>query len=175
MTPEVDVLYEQALAALERWELDEAEEALRTVIKSDPEHARAHNKLGVVFARREDLRQAEDCFNHALSLDNQLAGAHSNLGNIYAERGWTDRAKEAYERAIALDPGNPTATHNLGVLYRKSGDIGKGIELMKQATKSQRTRLRDDVRRNPKAQRATRIGWAVVIAVALILFYVLNR
>ena len=51
MTPDIDALYEQALAALERWELDEAEEALRSLIQADPEHARAYNKLGVVLAR----------------------------------------------------------------------------------------------------------------------------
>ncbi|HHT89881.1 MAG: tetratricopeptide repeat protein [Bacillota bacterium] len=175
MTPDIDALYEQALAALERWELDEAEEALRSLIQADPEHARAHNKLGVVLARREDFRQAEDCFNQALLLDSKLASAHSNLGNIYAERGWTDRAKDAYERAIALDPGNPTATHNLGVLYKKSGDIGKGIELMKQASRSERTRIRDSVRRSPKGQRMSRITWAVALAAALLVFYFLNR
>ncbi len=175
MTPEVDELYEESLGCLEAWNLDQAEQCLRKVIELDPEHARAHNKLGVVFARRNDLRQAEECFSQAVALDPNLATAYSNLGNIYAERDWIDRAKSAYERALALDPGNPTATHNLGVLYRKSGDIGRGINLMKQANKSERHRFRDETRRSPEGKRMMRIGWAVVIAIGLALFYLLNK
>ena len=175
VTPEIDELYEEALGYLEAWNLDQAEECLRKLIELDPERARGHNKLGVVFARRDDLRQAEECFSQAVALDPNLATAHSNLGNIYAERNWMDRAKAAYERALALDPGNPTATHNLGVLYRKSGEIGRGIDLMKQANRSERHRFRDETRRNPESRRIMRIGWAVVIAIGLALFYLFNR
>jgi len=175
MTPEVDKLYEEALAHLEAWRLDEAEEGLRKVIEMDPEHARAFNKLGVIFARRGDLRQAEDCFSQAVTLDDQLASVHSNLGNIYAERDWIDRAKASYERALALDPGNPTAMHNLGVLYRKGGDIGRGVDLMKQATRSERNRLRDDTRRDPESRRVVRIGLAILIVAVFVIFYLLNR
>lgn len=175
MTPEVEELYQAALAHLDAWEMENAEESLRQVIELDPEHARAFNKLGVIFARRGDLRQAEDCFTQAISLDDQLASAHSNLGNIYAEHGWSDRAQAAYERALALDPQNPTALHNLGVLYRKGGDIGRGIDLMKQATRSERTRFRDETRRDPKSRRTIRTGLAILIVIIVVLYLLFNR
>lgn len=175
MTPKVDELYAEALGYLDGWELDQAEECLLRLIELDPEHARAYNKLGVVFARRKDLRQAEDCFNQAIALDPNLAAAHSNLGNIYAERGWADRAKAAYERALALDPGNPTAMHNLGVLYRKGGDIGKGVSLLKQASKQERYRFRDQARRDPRSRRVINLGWVIVIGIGLVLFLLFNR
>lgn len=175
MTPQVEELYGKAIDYLEKWDLDKAEDTLRQVIELAPEHAEAMNKLGVVFARRKDLRQAEECFNQALALDPDLANAHSNLGNIYAERGWTDRAKAAYERALILDPGNPTATHNLGVLYRKSGDIGKGVDLLKQASKSERQRMRSEAKNSPETRRVMRIGWTIVAIIALVLFYLFNR
>lgn len=175
MTTEVDELYGQALDYLDKWELDKAEEALAKILEIEPEHARAVNKLGVVFARRKDLRQAEECFQRAISLDPKLASAHSNLGNIYAEHGWIDRAKAAYEQALLLDPGNPTATHNLGVLYRKSGNIGKGVELMKQASRAQRERLRVEARSNPETRKVLRLGWTILAVLALVLLYLLNR
>ncbi|NLL48461.1 MAG: tetratricopeptide repeat protein [Firmicutes bacterium] len=175
MTPEVEELYQAALAQLDAWEMENAEESLRKVIELDPEHARAFNKLGVIFARRGDLRQAEDCFTKAITLDDQLASAHSNLGNIYAEHGWSDRAQTAYERALALDPQNPTALHNLGVLYRKGGDIGRGIDLMKQATRSERTRFRDEARRDPKSRRTIRTGLAILIVIIVVLYFLFNR
>ena len=69
MTTNREDLYGKALDHLEKWELDEAEETLRRLLEEEPEHARAVNKLGVVYARRQDLRQAEMCFNDAIALD----------------------------------------------------------------------------------------------------------
>ena len=175
MTTNREDLYGKALDHLEKWELDEAEETLRRLLEEEPEHARAVNKLGVVYARRQDLRQAEMCFNDAIALDPQLASAHSNLGNIYAEQGWYDRAKECYERALALDPGNPTATHNLGVLYRKSGDIAKGVSLLKQANRPERYRMRSEIQSSPESRRVVRVGWIVIAVIAVVVLYLLNR
>lgn len=175
MALNVEELYQETLIHLEKWDLEQAEENLRQILDVDPNHARAWNKLGVVFARKKDLRQAEDCFNMAIQKDPQLSNPYSNLGNIYAERGWTDRAKTAYEQALALDPGNPTATHNLGVLYRKSGDIGRGVDLMKQANKSDRHRYKSELRTSQEAQRIVRTGWIIVIALGVLLLFLLNR
>jgi Flp pilus assembly protein TadD len=172
---DVEELYLETLTYLEKWELEKAEENLRKILDLDPDHARAWNKLGVVFARRKDLRQAEDCFNLAVQKDPNLASPHSNLGNIYAERGWIDRAQTAYEQALVLDPGNPTATHNLGVLYRKSGDIGRGVDLMKQATRSERGRYKSELRSSPETRRIVRTGWIIVLAIGAILLFLLNR
>ena len=83
------------------------------------------NKLGVVYARREQLDAAEELFQQAIALDPNDPAPYSNLGNIYAQREWNDRAKAAYEKALALDPDYPNALHNLGVLYRREGNIGK--------------------------------------------------
>ena len=175
MSVEVDDLYQRALTYLDKWDLEQAEKTLREAIELDPEYARAWNKLGVVFARRKDLRQAEDCFNQAIALDPKLASSYSNLGNIYAEHGWNDRAKTAYEQALVLDPGNPTATHNLGVLYRKSGEIGKGVELIKQANRRDRVRSKSEIRSSPETFRIMRILWAVVICIGLLIFFLFNR
>lgn len=175
MRHDVEDLYQKTLVLLEKWELEPAEENLRQILDLDPNHARAWNKLGVIFARKKDLRQAEDCFNLAIQKDPQLSSPYSNLGNIYAERGWTDRAKIAYEQALALDPGNPTATHNLGVLYRKSGDIGRGVDLLKQASKSDRHRHKSELRGSKETQRIVRTGWIIVIGLGIIVLFLLNR
>jgi Flp pilus assembly protein TadD len=123
-------LYEQAVDKLERWQLDEAEELLRQLLDADPEHAKAVNKLGVVYARRDELGPAEELFEQAIALDPNDPGPYCNLGNIYAQREWNDRAKDLYEKALALDPEHPNALHNLGVIHRRAGDIGKSVELI---------------------------------------------
>lgn len=175
MAANSEELYNKAVSYIENWDLDKAEETLRQLLEEDPQHARAMNKLGVVYARRKDLRQAEICFNEAVALDPKLASAYSNLGNIYAERGWTERAKEAYERALFLDPGNPTATHNLGVLYRKSGDISKGVSLLKEANRAERRRLRSEVQAKPETKRMVQLVWMVIAIIVFVLLYFINR
>lgn len=175
MTPQTENLYAEVLTCLEKWDLDRAQALILQILEIDPNHARSHNKLGVVFARQKDLRQAEECFNQAIALDPNLASSYSNLGNIYAERGWQDRAKTAYQQALVLDPGNPTATHNLGVLYRKSGEIGRGVDLMKQANKAERGRFRSQVRSSSEAKKMIGTSWVVVIAIGLLILYLFNR
>jgi len=175
LTLRTDELYEEALILLEKWDLKKAEDILLNIVDISPQHAKAWNKLGVVFARKNDLRQAEDCFNQAIEMDSTFASPYSNLGNIYAERGWSERARKAYEQALILDPGNPAATHNLGILYRKSGDIGKGIDLMKQAHRTERSRFGHKRSTKSEYSKVSKVRWIIMAIVALLVFYFLNR
>ena len=61
-------IYQEALDKLERWDLDAAEELLRRVLDMEPENAQAVNKLGVVYARREQLEEAEQLLNKRSAL-----------------------------------------------------------------------------------------------------------
>ncbi|MGI6149756.1 MAG: tetratricopeptide repeat protein [Limnochordia bacterium] len=164
-------LYEQAVDKLERWQLDEAEELLRQLLDADPEHAKAVNKLGVVYARREQLDAAEELFQQAIALDPNDPAPYSNLGNIYAQREWNDRAKAAYEKALALDPDYPNALHNLGVLYRREGNIGKSVELIKRASRMERTQMQKELRSSPQGKRAAALGWVLFIVIVLLILY----
>ncbi len=175
MTEKVSELYQKALKQLEHWDLEEAEVSFRQVLELEPDHAAALNKLGVIYARREQYSEAEYYFNQALQIDSEFASAYSNLGNIYQERGWTDRAVTAYERALAIDPEHPTAIHNLGVLYRKKGQIGRGIELMKKAARMEKGKMRSEVRSSPEVRRTMIIGWAIVIGLFIIGLFIFRR
>ena len=86
MTVPIEDLYAEALEKLDRWDLEAAEGLLRKVLAIDPEHAKAVNKLGVVYARRDELGPAEELFEQAIALDPNDPGPYCNLGNIYAQR-----------------------------------------------------------------------------------------
>lgn len=172
MSNEIKTLYDEAVYALEHWDLDKAESILKQLLQIEPEHGESYNKLGVVYARRDDLITAETYFQEALRFNPNLAGAYSNLGNIYQHRGWTDRAISAYEKAIQLDPDYPPAHHNLGVLYKKIGKVGEGVELLKKAAKLEKGRMRAVVQSSPQKRRMVSITWIVI---AIILGYLLFR
>ncbi|OLN34016.1 tetratricopeptide repeat protein [Desulfosporosinus metallidurans] len=115
----IKTIYEKALKHLEYGELDEAEEALQLYLKENPSDAMAHNKLGVVFAKRPNRVEAKRCFNEALRQDVNLVHALNNLGNIAREEGELELAIEYYQKAIIIDPDYSLPHNNLGVVYKQ--------------------------------------------------------
>lgn len=78
-----------ALVDLERWR--EGEEALLKVIALQPNHAEAHNSLGLCFAARENGPKALRHYEQALAADRQYAVAHTNRAMILLKLGrWAE-------------------------------------------------------------------------------------
>ena len=115
----IETMYEKSLRHLELGELDEAEDALKLYLKANPTDAMAHNKLGIVFAKRSNRVEAKRCFHEALRQDVNLVHALNNLGNIAREEGELERAIEYYQKAILIDPDYSLPHNNLGVIYKE--------------------------------------------------------
>jgi len=162
-------MYEQGVVLLEQGAFDQAEQCFRAAIQAEPGHARAWNKLGVLYVHRRDLQQAAECFQTAIDYDPELAEAYSNLGNVYFEQGDFETALVVYHRAIEIDPECATAYHNLGVLYKKQGNINEGIKYLKKASKLYRRRPWQG-RQPPKLTGVRTILWLIIIG---LLFFVL--
>ena len=124
-------LYDKAVNHIEFGELDEAEEALHTYLMENPTDALAHNKLGVVFARRSNLVEARRCFEEALKHDRFLVHALNNLGNIARDEGKLELAIEYYQKSITLDPDFALPHNNLGVVYKQLNRYGDFIREIK--------------------------------------------
>ena len=91
-----------------RW--GDAEASLRRAIELDPRHARSHNNLGLVLARKGDDDGALAEFGRAGC---DPADARSNLGLILAMEGRFAEAKVAYAAALAARPDSPAAREGL--------------------------------------------------------------
>jgi len=146
-------LYDKAVKHLEFGELNEAEETLHTYLMENPTDALAHNKLGVVFARRSNLVEARRCFEEALKHDCYLVPALNNLGNIAREEGELELAIEYYQKAISIDPDFPLPHNNLGVVYKQLNRYGDFIREIKTAKRLQKRKaLYSKEKRNIKHQ-----------------------
>lgn len=97
---------------------DAAEALLRSVLKMQPEHARAIELLGVTLDEMGENDEAVALIEHAATLSPDSAGTFNNLGNAYVHAGQIDQALAAYERAVALDPNHAPPYCNLGIIYR---------------------------------------------------------
>lgn len=90
--------------------LDEAEKMLKTTADANPNHKRAHNNLGLVYAHSDRLELALDEFQQGGAT---AADAHSNVALALALDGDLVQAREFYARAIELDENCVAARNGL--------------------------------------------------------------
>jgi tetratricopeptide (TPR) repeat protein len=79
-----------------------------------PQHARAHNNLGLVYLDQGQLEEAGAHFKEASTLDPELSAAVFNEGRVLARQGRYGEAVEQFERARRLDPGDAVVSVHLG-------------------------------------------------------------
>ena len=115
--------YEAAYGLLAAGKMAEAETVLRKVLASAPDHAGAHNDLGVIFSHRGETEQAVDHFEKAIELAPGAADAYTNLGNHYHAAGRFDASAKAYRKAVTLDPGDADTQTNLGNSLQALGRV----------------------------------------------------
>ena len=74
-----------ARKALEVHDYGKAVSELRTVVRTDPRNADAHNLLGYSYRKspQPDLAKAFEHYNTALKLDPRHKGAHEYIGEAY--------------------------------------------------------------------------------------------
>jgi Flp pilus assembly protein TadD len=100
---------------------DRAATAYRNVLAEYPDHAEAHNALGVVYSVQGLTRQAEQEFTAAIAAAPWLSHLHNNLGYLYLQLGRTQDAIVELEQARMLDPANLHALNNLALAEQNAG------------------------------------------------------
>mgnify|MGYP000548343664 CR=1 FL=1 len=90
-----------------------AENLYKKILKTDPNHASAHNNLGLVFQAFGEFQKARSCYEKAIEIQPNFADAYNNLGNVLQELGDSNEAKICFEKAIKLNPNFIAAIWNL--------------------------------------------------------------
>src|SRR5438046_6061214 len=99
-----DSVYDRAAAAFQTGKMAEAEETLRSILRSSPGDVRALGMLGVVLDAQKRFDEAERCYTQALRLAPGSAALHNNMGNHYLAKGLQERARASFQRVVTLDP-----------------------------------------------------------------------
>ena len=94
---------------------------MEDTVRKSPFHARAHTRLGMLYARAGRLDEAAAMFRKSIHLDPGFIAAYNNLGVLYAQTGQIERAQEVFEKIIAKDPEYLQAYLNLGYLLLPEG------------------------------------------------------
>jgi tetratricopeptide (TPR) repeat protein len=116
-TGEADIIIErrcdQALELKNQGQYDEAAAEFQEILKADPNHARAHLGLGLVFCFVGRFDESLEELKRAVECDPTWVDGHLNLAKTYAMLGMYDEAKVAFNRVLELHPGHPEATKQL--------------------------------------------------------------
>ena len=113
-----------AVAALERGDLANAEQTLQAVLKTRPNDAAALGVLGVVLDQEKKYHEADGVYRRALAVSPHSAALLNNYGNHLVATGKSAEARKVFVQVLALNPGQPNALVQLAriALERKSGN-----------------------------------------------------
>ena len=103
---------------------EQAEEAFKQVLSSDPQNAVALNYLGYMLADRGvRLDEALNYVKKAIELDPANGAYLDSLGWAYYKLGKYDLAEENLSKAVQRTPNDPTVQDHLGDVYQKVGRL----------------------------------------------------
>jgi len=111
-------------------------------ISVDPDYARAHTNLGLLYwhewqtwgrNRDENLARALEQGERAIKLDPDSPEAHMLIALVYQSRKEHEKAEIAADQALALDPVQAEALGSLGGYLRRAGRPREAIEALEKA------------------------------------------
>lgn len=100
---------------------DEAAQAYRRALQSDPDLTAALINLANIRYARDELAEAQALYERAIALDPTFFEAYFNLGNIHHDHGRFGQAEDSYRHALALNPEYADAHFYLAVVLEKAG------------------------------------------------------
>ena len=124
----IEKTFKLALEYHQKNKLSEAEKFYKEILIIDPNHANAHNNLGLVYKNLGEFQKAIDCYQKAIQIQPNHANAHNNLGLVYKNLGEFQKAIDCYQKAIQIQPDYAGAYNNLGSLQKSLGEFQKAID-----------------------------------------------
>ena len=108
-------------------QIQEALDAVETLIKKYPNQPILFNICGVFYKQIGQLDKAIKRFEKALAINPEYAEAHNNLGVTLQKLGQLDSAVESYKKAITSNPEYTEAHNNLGLILQDLGLMDEAV------------------------------------------------
>lgn len=120
----MEEMYQLGRKQQEAVQFSEAITTYEHILAIDPNHAEAHNGLGVIYAIQGRFEPALQHLQKAVSLAPLASHLRNNLGYAYLLMGRDAEAIGAFEHALRLDPENVNARANLNAIRNKTETTG---------------------------------------------------
>jgi tetratricopeptide (TPR) repeat protein len=125
--------YKKGLALLLGDKYDDAIDQFKSVIKKDPEFAKAYEGIGKAYFEKRDYPQAERYLRHAVKLDPTLWKSHTYIASIHEQRKDYTSAIASYQLALDSSPNKGMIYNNIGYAYLLKGDYHRAVFGLKKA------------------------------------------
>lgn len=123
----------QGVTMLQQGKYEEAEQAFRRAIESNPSSPVAHNNLGIATMEQRKMPEAERSFRRAIELDGGYVNAHLNLAVLYDRARKDSLAIGEYRKALRLEPEKASIRSALGNFYAQRGRFDEALPHLRKA------------------------------------------
>jgi tetratricopeptide (TPR) repeat protein len=103
-------------------DFDRAEQTLRQVIQSTPQHLDAYPLLGFVYAAQGRVAEAAHEFDEVVRRQPGDVAALTMAGVLYEGSNRRAEAKARYEKALGINPRSAVAANNLAWMLAEDGE-----------------------------------------------------
>ena len=114
--PQVQTLYEQAVASMAAGDYVDAELRFKEFQLQFPEYPGAYVNLAIIHNSNNNDKAARSALDAALALNPNHPAALNQLGMLLRKNGKFLEAEAAYLKAVTVSPDYALAHYNLGVL-----------------------------------------------------------
>lgn len=112
-----ELLYQQAVDAINRNEFKKAEKSLVNLQKKYKSHLGSQVNLAIIYFKQEKYPESERAAKTALNIDENNAAIYNLLGLIAVENKDFKYAEKYYVKALTVDKNFADAHHNAALLY----------------------------------------------------------
>lgn len=117
-------------------DLKEAARHFNEALRLKPDHALAHNNLGVIAQREGRFADALVEHQAAAAFQQIYPEAHYNLGIDLQALGRVEDAKREYEEALRQNRAYEHARYNLGMLLQQTGQVDQALDQLTTAVRA---------------------------------------
>ncbi|MDH5465589.1 MAG: tetratricopeptide repeat protein [Thiovulaceae bacterium] len=100
----------------------DAESALETALRMQPENEIVLGKLAYVLEKQEDYKAAAAIYDKALETHKNSVSLLASYARMSYSQGDKDKAKELYIKAVGLEPYEPTIYYDFSNLLLEFGE-----------------------------------------------------
>ena len=118
----------------DKGDVEAAIDALRLVVRANPENADLHQRLGDLYRRHKLFRESRDSYMRALDLGSNTGGLHRSIGVALERLGEAKAAEAHLLRAIEINPDDAYALNYLGYWWADDGrNLDQAISMIEHA------------------------------------------
>jgi protein O-GlcNAc transferase len=131
----IDNLWQRVIQAFQAGNWQQAERLCRQLLFAAPDHADAHQLLGLVYSQQGDAERAVYHLQRAITLDGRNHTYHNNLGELYRRQNQLPAAEQSFRQALALNPAFAEGHYNLANVYKQQGRLDEAIAHYREAVR----------------------------------------